>query len=128
MRVIIAGSRSITDILDIDRAVDLSGFSPTEVICGEARGADSLGRQWAERMGIPVRSFPARWNDLDAPGAVIKAGPHGRYNAVAGHQRNQLMVDACDCAVLIYDGKSKGTLDCINRLRKAEKPFFIYKV
>ena len=43
MKTIIAGSRSITDIQLLYDAIRESGFQITEVVCGEARGADRLG-------------------------------------------------------------------------------------
>ena len=38
MRVIIAGSRTITDMLELEKAVKDSGFTITEVLCGGAQG------------------------------------------------------------------------------------------
>lgn len=59
MKVIIAGSRSFCDYARL-KSVLATIPAITEVVCGEARGADSLGRRWAEENNISVKSFPAR--------------------------------------------------------------------
>ena len=83
------------------------------VISGGASGVDSIAADWC-RLGKPsvrFQEYPADWNT------------HGK---AAGPIRNQQMVDACDYAIVIWDGKSRGTKDSINRLLKAGKPFSIF--
>ena len=53
MRVIIAGSRDITDYALVCRAVEESGFEVTQVVCGCRRGAYKLGERWADEHGVP---------------------------------------------------------------------------
>ena len=48
MKVIIAGSRTITDFKIVYEAIKRSGFKITEVVCGECRGPDMLGAEWAK--------------------------------------------------------------------------------
>lgn len=82
------------------------GFDPLVIIEGEARGADKLARKAAERFGLGVLRFPARW---------------ARYGKQAGPIRNQQMLDEGkpDMVLAFHDDikNSKGTLDMI---RKAE--------
>jgi hypothetical protein len=61
MKVIIAGSRDLLDPALVEAAVMASGFTITEVVCGCARGIDTLGEFWALSNGIPVKHFPAQW-------------------------------------------------------------------
>ena len=77
-----------------------------EVISGTARGADYYGELCADRAGIPVTHFPAKWDDLDAPGALIKEHSDGTlYNANAGHDRNEEMaVYAAGEYILLFMG------------------------
>lgn len=60
-KVVIAGSRSVTDIHIVEAALTASRFQPTLVISGTARGADQLGEQWAAARGIAVLRMPADW-------------------------------------------------------------------
>jgi len=110
MKVIIAGSRSIKDMMEVRRAIAATDFEITEVVCGGAGGVDTLGEQWAKEKGIPVKRFPAQWSQ------------HGRS---AGHVRNALMAQYADAAVLVWDGISPGTFSMKNEMFKRRKPFHI---
>jgi hypothetical protein len=104
VRCIIAGCRWFEDY---DRAADkLDGLFmhnfPDEVVCGMGRGADLLGKQWAEEKGVAVKKFPADWDKL------------GRG---AGPKRNQQMADYATHLVAFWDGKSVGTKDMIDRAK-----------
>jgi hypothetical protein len=125
-KCIIAGSRTINDYSLICAAINESGFDIDEVVCGEAFGPDKLGKLWAEENGIPVKSFPADWNNLSHPDAVIKTNSRGqKYDALAGHRRNAQMRDCATHLVLIWDGKSSGSANML-KLAK-EKGLVIYE-
>jgi len=100
MKVIIAGSRGITDFSLVERAVNDSGFQITEVVSGGARGVDRLGEQWARKNGVEIRQFLPDWN----------ANGKG-----AGFIRNDLMVKHSDAAIILWDGKSRGTKHTLAR-------------
>lgn len=85
------------------------------VLCGGATGADALGYNFAKKRGIRGMLYAAKWNDLDAPGAVIKKRKNSdeRYNANAGPGRNERM--ACNADVLLVFPGGSGTADMIRR-------------
>lgn len=97
-RVVIAGSRTVTDYDEVLAAMAfVEPLLPTPVsavLCGEASGADTLGRRWATERGIPVLSFPAEWN---------------RHGKKAGFLRNVVMLKNADALVAIWNGYSRGT-------------------
>lgn len=103
MKTIIAGSRTLTDISQVQRAITDSGFEITEVVSGKARGADTLGEMMARRLRLPVKEFPADWSK----------GPS------AGPIRNRQMADYADALLLIWNGKSKGSADMLREAKKA---------
>ena len=73
------------------------------VISGAAKGAYSLGAEWAVCNWTRLEEFPADWNK------------HGK---AAGHIRNQQMLDSgVDIAVQFPGGR--GTADMRRRLDKA---------
>ncbi len=116
VRVIIAGSRSYPafDYINggadgVHRAVVASGLEIATVISGVARGADTAAILWAEGRGIPVERYPADWE---------------KYGKKAGPIRNQQMADVADALIALWDGKSRGTRDMIERM--ANKPTIIY--
>lgn len=132
-RLIIAGGRDFNDRALFDeglqwfaqdaapvRFVDpnvmgnayVNGYDDTkghvlEVISGMAKGADSLGAAYAQEAGIPLHKYPANWKDLEAPGAVVRQGQYGPYNANAGFDRNRRMAEAAN-GVLLFPG-GRGT-------------------
>ena len=114
MRLLICGDRNWTDAKMI--ASVLRELNPRVVIEGEARGADSLARIEAERMGIPVLKFPAEW---------------GKYHRAAGPIRNAQMLreGRPDMVVAFHDDldSSKGTKHMVGLARKAGVPVRVEK-
>jgi len=122
MKVIVAGSRSITDYSLVSRIIDQLvaqyEMQIDEVVSGLANGVDRLGRKWAIEHGIPPKDFKAEWEDLSVPGALVKVNKWGKkYNALAGHMRNERMAQYGDALIAIWDGKSEGTSDMIHRAK-----------
>lgn len=112
MRVVIAGSRDITDATLLEEAIRDSGFEITEVFCGLASGVDTLGKIWAENHGLPLRFFPALWKK------------HGK---AAGPIRNQEMAQEADALIAITNG-SRGTLNMINAAYSKGLKVFVKEV
>lgn len=108
MKVVIAGSRNITDRTAVFSAIESVNMNITEVVCGMARGVDSLGAEWGRSKGIPVAEAPADWNK------------HGK---AAGHIRNAQMAEYCDRAIIIWDGESKGSANMIKQMKRLSKPY-----
>ncbi len=100
MRVIIAGSRTITDYERVERAIKASGWSITEVVSGTAQGVDILGELWGDTHQIPVKQFRANWNDHGKAAGPIRNAAMARYAAAR-------LPDAG--LILVWDGRSKGS-------------------
>lgn len=115
-KVIICGGRH-TRLTASDEAYldELRATLPiTEVVSGHAPGADTDAEYWARRRGIPVKEFPALWDDLTAPGAVIKKTYFGKpYNCRAGIDRNEQMAQYA-AACIAFPGRN-GTKDMMER-------------
>lgn len=129
MTTIIAGSRRGISYQDICDAMDACGWTPTEIVSGKAYGADTFGEQWAIKNKIPIKEFPAKWDDISHPKAVIRTNSYGKkYNVMAGLWRNHEMGDYADALVAIWDGKSTGTKDMIDYATKKGLKVFVWKV
>ena len=105
MKVIVAGSRTITGTAEVWDAIRLSGFvvgKATEIVSGGCAGPDLKGESYARAYEIPVRRFPADWK---------------RYGRRAGPLRNEEMACYADALVAVWDGRSPGTADMIRRAR-----------
>lgn len=101
--LLVAGSRTFDNYQMLSSTLDklLSNKQDSKIVIieGEARGADTLAKKYAEEKGYEVRPFPADWNG---------------WGKRAGYMRNVEMHDAlakyedrgCVC---FWDGQSKGT-------------------
>ena len=78
-RILVCGGRDYRDAKRLYAELDAlrESIEITQIIEGEAPGADTLARQWGESRGIPVRKFPADWR---------------RYGKRAGFMRNSQML------------------------------------
>ena len=120
MKLIVAGSRSITRYTDVRQGIIDSGFwhlhkSRLEIVSGMAQGVDLLGVEFAKRNGLKWHEMPAAWDDLNAPNCRIKYNRYGKpYNANAGFDRNISMGKFSDGLCAIWDGKSGGTKQMID--------------
>lgn len=106
MRVIVAGSRDITDYIFIRDSIYESNLGITTLISGNARGVDQLGERWAKENNIPIEIYPVTKEDWNTLGKK------------AGHIRNIKMAQNADALFAIWDGKSPGTKNMIENAIK----------
>lgn len=96
-RVIIAGGRDFNDYPLLKETMDKLLVNITDeitVLCGQAKGADTLGEQYAKENGYTVSYYPADWE---------------QYGKRAGYLRNEQMAQNSDALVAFWNGKSRGT-------------------
>lgn len=101
MKLIIAGRRDFNDVPLLWREVDkINAINPIAVvICGMARGADSIGMLYATEHNIALIEMPADWN---------------RFGKSAGYRRNEEMAKIANACICFWDGQSRGTKYTIN--------------
>lgn len=130
-RVIVAGSRNFDDwdlfvqgMRDYVQRDFAGRESELIFITGEAlTGADALIIRWCEQYGYPWVGFPAPWDNLDAPGAVIRHRRDGTpYNVRAGYDRNRQMAVVGTNLIAWWDGVSGGTQDMIAQAERRNLP------
>lgn len=109
MRLLVCGDRNWTSVESVLSQIEL--LNPSLIIEGEARGADSIAREVAIHLGIPVLKFPADWSK------------HGK---AAGPIRNaQMLKEGRPDFVLAFHHnieESKGTKNMIMIAEKAGIP------
>lgn len=140
MRVIVFGGREYNGI-DVDLCLtyfhegtliltheDKVMTGPiTCVIHGNAKGADRKGKDWAIEEGVKHRPYPADWDNIDAPGAVIKHNIRtGKpYNAVAGHWRNEQMARESNADLAFMAPGGQGTRSMRNKCKLYNIPVYL---
>lgn len=121
MKVIIAGGRDYNNFQVVEdavlahvwtaldelaqpgqRAIDVMR-DQVEIIQGGARGADALGKRFAEKYGLQTRVFKADWDT------------HGKK---AGMLRNVQMAEQSTDLVAFWDQQSRGTKNMLQEARK----------
>ena len=103
---IVAGSRTFQNYPFLCKELDKIKEQIDEIVCGEARGADTLGRTYAYDNDILIKSYPADWE---------------RYGKSAGFVRNEEMAAYADKAIIFWDDKSVGSKDMIDKMEKLGK-------
>ena len=113
MKTIIAGCRKADNYDDLLVAIDTIDWEISEVICGDAVGADAMGCKWAESQDIPVVHCPAKWD---------------KYGKEAGVRRNTAMLNQAEALVALWDGISSGTGHMIQIALAAGIQVFIQRI
>ena len=111
--VLVCGDRNWTN-KDKIREVIIK-HTPSLIIHGGCRGADTLAGEVAKELGIPVKVFPAEWD---------------KYGKAAGPIRNQKMLDEGkpDLVIAFHNNieNSRGTKDMLYRAAKHAIPTILY--
>ena len=103
IKLIIAGCRNFQDDRIFRSIMEKLTIAPDEIVCGMAKGADEMGRQWAIANGIPVKEFPPDWD---------------AYGNAAGPIRNKAMAEYGTHLLAFWDGKSRGTAGMIDLAKR----------
>ena len=106
MRLIIAGGRDFDSlqmmVAKLDALINVT-MERIVIISGTARGADSMGEQFAKLKGFHCEQYPAQWD---------------KYGRSAGYKRNEQMADQATHCVVFWDGKSRGSKHMIDIAKK----------
>lgn len=115
LRIIIAGGRDFSNYNLLKETVNkfLSNYNDEPcIICGKAKGADTLGEKFAKEQGYKIRYFPADW---------------GAYGKAAGFVRNIEMAENADVLIAFWDGKSSGTKHMIETAKKNNLNYIVQR-
>ena len=104
MRLLVCGGRDFNDKEIVFHLLNqLHTNDPVSILIhGDAAGADSLGKKWANETGVKCRAFPADWKT------------HGKK---AGILRNLEMVKYGVDVIVAFPG-GKGTANMITLAKK----------
>lgn len=113
MKVLICGDRNFTDYnkfcteLDyISEVYDFDNKQPITIISGEARGANTLAKQYAVECGWEYEGYPADWNTYGKGAEPIR--------------NRQMLVEGIPDLVIAFLAKdSRGTKNMIDQSVKA---------
>ena len=117
-RVVIAGCRDFTDYKQAKEYIDFCISNIRQeyriiIVSGGAKGADTLGEQYAKKNGFEIERYLADWDT---------------YGKSAGPRRNKIMAEVSDYVICFWDGKSRGTKSMIEYARQFNKPLKIKEI
>lgn len=128
IRLLVFGGRNYQYPAFVDegiiRITDGVPWHKVTIIHGKARtGTDAYAHDFCERWagwGLIELSMPAAWDDVTAPGAVVR-NRAGRtpYNVAAGFVRNQRMLDVGKPTHALGTAGGAGTADMRGRIEHA---------
>jgi hypothetical protein len=103
--VAVVGSRGVKSCATLTRR--LTELEPAQVVSGGATGVDTLAASWARAHGVPL----------------LELRPdYAAHGAGAPHVRNAEIVRRAGLVLLVWDGRSKGTLSAYKAARRLRRP------
>jgi predicted Rossmann fold nucleotide-binding protein DprA/Smf involved in DNA uptake len=112
-KIAIIGSRDFKNKRLVDETMKplLDRFHITYIVSGGAKGADTLGVQWANKHNIPTKVHY----------------PDFKKRKRAYHFRNRLIVQDADIVVAFWNTHSTGTKYTMNYAKSLEKELIVIK-
>lgn len=131
-KVFIAGSRRLSRLNnDVRRRIDNIVDKGFTVIVGDANGVDKAVQQYlSSRKYSNVTVFSmeggCRNNIGDWPTRTIAAADPSRRDFAYYSTKDRAMAEEADYGLMLWDGRSRGTLTNIVRLVRKGKPVVLY--
>ena len=107
MKISITGSRGIVQY-PLNTIPQLK--QATQIVSGGTKGVDTIACLYANENNIPIVEF--------LPNYAL-------YGKAAPIKRNAQILDNSDLAIIIWDGKSRGTLSNINYCKLKNIPYLL---
>jgi predicted Rossmann-fold nucleotide-binding protein len=105
--VAVVGSRGIKSCAALARR--LAELEPALVVSGGAAGVDAIAADWARTHGVPLLELRPDY------------ATHGL--TAAPHVRNAEIVKRAHLVLVVWDGRSKGTLSTLRAARRLGRPY-----
>jgi hypothetical protein len=133
MKIFIGGSISIHNLnCDVKERFNKFIAEQAEILVGDAYGIDSLVQMYLSdknysNVTIYASNGKARNNIGNWKIKAVNVGCN-LYGRAFFTQKDIAMTNDCDCALMIWDGNSKGTFANIERLKERHKNCDVYVI
>ena len=129
MKLFISGSKSISALSDdVKSALDDYMANGTEFLVGDCYGVDAAVQKYLESKGcgkVTIYCSGETPRNNFVTGAQVYScaeAAKGLTGRAFQYVKDIQMASDCDQALMIWDGKSKGTGENIRRITEMEKP------
>ena len=132
MKLFISGSKSISVLPDdAKQALNEYMANGTEILVGDCYGVDAAVQMYLDSKGysnvIVYCSGETPRNNFVTGAKVCSyaEAAKGLTGSAFHYVKDIQMANDCDQAIMIWDGKSKGTAENIRRIKEMGKPYRI---
>lgn len=116
-KIAIIGSRSFNEYNKVKEVLNIAIKKLKDkdimIVSGGAKGADTLGEQYADDNNYKKNIIKPNW---------IK------YGKIAGMIRNTEIIENSDLVIAFWDGKSPGTKDSISKAKNFNKKLIVVNI
>lgn len=130
-KVFIAGSRQITRLpAEVKARIDTMIDKVFEILVGDANGADKAVQSYLAEKAYPhvlvhcmerhCRNNVGHWPTREVP------APKGARGFDFYSTKDRVMADTAEYGLMLWDGKSKGTINNVVNLSRDGKPVVVY--
>lgn len=114
MKAAVIGSRTFNDFSMVEKTMNEykqnNNVEYELIISGGARGADSLGEEYANKYNVPKLILKPDWK---------------KHKKAAGFIRNKNIIDNAEIVFAFWDGKSKGTQHAMQLTKQQHKTLIV---
>lgn len=134
MKIFISGSKSISKLPDLAKTfIDQFIENGDEILVGDCYGIDAVVQKYLESKGFSnVTVYCSGVSPRNNFTSSVKI--HFCTEAAKGltgsdfhYVKDIQMANDCDQALMIWDGKSKGTAENLKRIKEMGKPFIVIR-
>ena len=134
MKIFISGSKTVSKLPDLAKIfIDQFIENNDEILIGDCYGVDAVVQKYIESKGFnsvtiycsgvtPRNNFTSSAN-IHSCAEAAKDLTGSEFHYVKDIQ----MANDCDQALMIWDGKSKGTAENLKRIKEMGKPFVLIR-
>ena len=134
MKIFISGSKSISKLPELAKIfIDQFIENNDEILIGDCYGVDAVVQKHLESKGFSnITVYCSGVNPRN--NFTSSAKIHSCAEAAKGltgrafhYEKDVQMAKDCDQALMIWDGKSKGTAENLKRIKEMGKPFVVIR-
>ena len=132
MKLFISGSKSISELPnEVKLLLDDHMANGTEILVGDCYGVDAAVQKYLASKGynnISIYCSGETPRNNFVTGAKVRScaeASKGLTGSAFHYVKDIQMANDCDQAIMVWDGKSKGTSENIRRIKELKKPYRI---
>ena len=132
MKLFISGSKSITELpITFKLLLDDYMVESTEFLVGDCYGVDVAVQKYLESKGcgnVTIYCSGETPRNNFVTGAKVRScaeAAKGLTGSAFQYVKDIQMAQDCDTALMVWNGKSKGTAENIRRMKEMRKPYRI---